>query len=126
MLNSKFFITSDGNLFDTSVKHWQFLPPLREKYSVACREINSVSDLKATIRRGSYTEYGSYPLYFITSDGVAVSFESVKQNFKSVVDSIKNQINDGWRVVGCDVNYEDDDLYCNHSGKKIASAYGGD
>jgi hypothetical protein len=126
MINQKFMVAGNGDLFDTSKANWHKLPPLREKYCYHFREINSVANLKATLRMGEFTDLGGYPLYLITSDGGSLSFESAKQNFKSIVDSIKNQINDGWRVVACDVNYENDELYCDHSGKKIESAYGGD
>lgn len=126
MINSKFMIASDGNLFNTLKPGWHKLPPLREKYCYHFREIKTVAQLKATLRAGKYTDLGGYPLYLITSDGGALSFESARKNFKSVVDSIKNNHNDGWRVVACDVNYENDDLYCDHSNQKIDSACGGE
>lgn len=126
MFNSKFMVNSDGNLFDTSKQNWFSLPPLRVNYCATRQSIGNVADLKATLRNGCFTDFGGYPLYFITSDGAALSFDSVKNNFRAVVDSIKNQVNDGWRVVGCDVNYEDTDLYCDHSNEKINSAYGGE
>ena len=79
--------------------------------------------LKTVLRSGAYSWPGCYPLYFITSDGAALSFDSVRANFRSVLWSIKKQVNDGWRVTGCDINYEDGELTCDHSGKRIESAY---
>lgn len=125
MFNSKLMVSSDGNLFDTSKQNWHLLPPLRVNYCATRQSIGSIADLKATLRNGAVTDFGGYPLYFITSDGGALSFDSVRKNFRAVIESIKNHINDGWRVVACDVNYEDDDLYCDHSSEKIDSAYGG-
>jgi hypothetical protein len=85
--------------------------------------ITNTTDLKNAIRSGAYTFPGCYPLFFITSDGAALSFDSVKANFRSVLWSIKNKVNDGWRVVGCDANWEDGELTCDHSGERIESAY---
>ena len=87
--------------------------------------IKTTSDLKNAIRSGAYTFPGCYPLFFITSDGAALSFDSVKKNLRSVLWSIKNEVNDGWRIIGCDANWEDGELTCEHSGERIESAYCG-
>ena len=96
---------------------------IRQNFSIHHRTIDSVADLKATLRAGEFAWPGGYPLYFITSDGGALSFESVRAELYQVIYSIRHQISDGWRVVACEVNYEDTDLYCDHSGKRIAYAY---
>ena len=83
----------------------------------------TTTDLKQALRAGKYTWPGCYPLYFITSDGAALSFEAVRGNLRSVLWSIKNQVNDGWRVVQADVNWEDGELYCDHTSERIESAY---
>jgi hypothetical protein len=88
--------------------------------------IKTTSDLKNAIRSGAYTFPGCYPLFFITSDGAALSFEAARANLRSIFDSMRNRINDGWRVVGYDVNWEDPALYCDHTGKRIESAYAED
>jgi hypothetical protein len=85
--------------------------------------INTVKDLKQALRK-PYAWPGGYPLYFITSDGAALSFKAVRENLRSVLWSIKNGVNDGWRVQAMDINYEDNELYCDHTGEKIESAYG--
>lgn len=79
--------------------------------------------LKVALRAGKYTWPGAYPCYFITDDGCALSFEVVRDNLRSVFDSIKTRCSDGWRVVAVDVNYEDGALYCEHTGERIESAY---
>lgn len=122
-LPSHLFISScDGALHDTRKPNWS-ATPLRTNYSRHHREINSVADLKATLRASAVTFPGCYPLYFVTSNGCALSFETVLKEFRLVADSIRTESNDGWRVIGCDVNYEDGELYCEHSGKKIEAAY---
>ena len=85
--------------------------------------INTVKDLKQALRNGPYTWPGGYPLYFITSDGAALSFKAVRENLRCVIWSIKNKVNDGWRVQAMAINYEDNELYCDHTGEKIESAY---
>lgn len=87
--------------------------------------IRSVADLKATLRAGPYAWPGRYPLYFLASDGAALSFESVRANFRETARAIWDRLpNDGWRVGACEINYEDTDLYCAHSGARIPAAYG--
>ena len=86
----------------------------------------TTKDLKKALRNGQYTFPGCYPCYFITSDGAALSFEAVRENFRSVLSAIKTPSDDGWRVVAVDVNYEDSSLYCDHAGKRIESAYAED
>lgn len=84
----------------------------------------TTTELKNEIRAGEYAWPGGYPKYFVTEDGQAMSFDSVKENYRLVLDSVKHGNNDGWRVVGVDINWEDEHLYCCDSGRKIESAYG--
>ena len=121
-LPSHLFLSSDGTLFDTRVPDWWAFP-LRRKYSYTHREINTVAELKATLRAGAYAWPGGYPMYFFTSDGAALSFEAVQAEFYQCAYSIRHGINDGWRVVGCEINYENADLVCDHTGKRIEAAY---
>jgi hypothetical protein len=79
--------------------------------------------LKTILRSGAYSWPGCYPLFFITSDGAALSFDSVRANFRAVIWSMRNKVNDGWWVVACEANWEDSSLYCDHSGERIESAY---
>ena len=121
MLNSKFMIGEcDGALYDTTKENWS-ANPLRENYARHYREINNTTQLKATLRAGEYTFPGLYRLAFITNDGVWISFNSVRDNLYCVVDSIRNDINDGWRVVGCDIMdyYDEEEIYCAHSSELL-------
>lgn len=70
-----------------------------------------------------YAWPGGYPRYFITSDGAALSFKAAEDNQTLIIDAIDNKSNDGWQVVGCDINWEDSSLYCDHTGERIESAY---
>jgi len=86
----------------------------------------TVNYFRELIDRGPYAWPGGYPLYFITVDGAALSFEAAEENMGDIEYSIRECIDDGWRVSGVDINWEDDSLYCDHTGKRIESAYGED
>lgn len=126
-LPSHLFVSStDGGLYDCRIANWSSLPPLRAPYVRHCRTIETVADFKATLRAGQSTDLGGYPLYFLCSDGESLSFEAARENARTIMDSIANRHSDGWRVVACDVNYEDSEMRCAHTGKRIPSAYGDD
>ena len=117
------FLGSNGDLYDTRNPKWAG-EPLRPRYSFTFQHISNVAQLKSTLRNGRFTSLGCYPLYFITSDGAALSFQSVLDNLPEIMSSIRDDSNDGWRVIACDVNWEDTDLTDDHSGELIESAYG--
>jgi hypothetical protein len=125
MQNHYFISETDGSLHDTRDPNWSS-NPLRPNYRRHHSRISSIADLKATLRAGPYAWPGGYPLYFITNDGAALSFDSARTEFSLIARSIEDNNNDGWRIVACDINYEDDSLYCDHTGDKIESAYGDD
>ena len=85
----------------------------------------TTAELKTVLRNGKYAWPGGYPIYFIASDGEALSFDTVKENYREVLYAMK-YFGDfsGWNVVGYDINWEDDYLTCAHTGDKIESAYG--
>jgi len=83
----------------------------------------TTKDLKQSLRSGPYAWPGGYPLYFITSDGAALSFQAVRDNLRAVLSAIKTRSDDGWRVVAVEVNWEDPLLFCDHTGERIESAY---
>jgi len=83
----------------------------------------TVNYFRELIENGPYAWPGGYPLYFVTSDGAALSFEAAENESALIEDSIANEINDGWRVVAAEINWEYSELYCDHTGKRIESAY---
>lgn len=86
-------------------------------------KIDTVEEFENALEKGPYEWPGGYPIYFIVDDGEALSFNAALENKDNIIDSIKTKTNDGWRVVGRDVNWEDNDLYCAHTGEKIECAY---
>lgn len=70
-----------------------------------------------------YAWPGGYPCVAITSDGAALCADCVKKELGNIVTSIAQNLRDGWKVEGIDINYEDPDLYCDHCNERIESAY---
>jgi hypothetical protein len=71
-----------------------------------------------------YAWPGGYPRYFITADGAALSYAAAENERRLIRRAIRTDDNTGgWRVIGCDINWEDADLYCDHTGARIESAY---
>lgn len=84
----------------------------------------TLRDVKAALRSGPYAWPGGYPLYFITSDGSALSFEAVRERFRDVVADMADCRRDAqWKLEAVEPNYEDADLRCDHTGARIPSAY---
>jgi len=122
-MNDHFFIADSGELFDTRIADWS-RNPLRANYRKHHRSIESVADFKACLRAGRSTDLGGYPLYFVTNDGGAISFESAQKDFGTLAYEIQHSM--GGRIIACDINYEDSDLVCSISDERIPSAYGED
>lgn len=120
-----FVSSTDGALYDTRDPNWSSKPPLRANYLRSHREIDSVADLKATLRAGETTDLGGYPLYFLASDCEALSFKAVRQELRNVMSALAQPafVFNNWCVIGVEINYEDNDLFCTHTGIQIKSAY---
>ena len=70
-----------------------------------------------------YAWPGGYPIYLVTTDGGALCPDCVKSEIRNIIDSCRREVDDGWRAYGADINYEDPNLYCDHCGNRIESAY---
>lgn len=114
------FVGCEGALYDTRRKEWSKEQPLRPNYRYHHREIRSVADLKACLRAGKHTWPGGYACYFVTSDGAVLSFEAVREELRNVMDSIRHNLRDGWKVVGMGCTADDDEPpVCDHTGMEI-------
>lgn len=120
-----YFHIFEGDLFDTRKENWH-LHPTRKNYFSQHSHISTLSDLKATLRAGPYTWPGRYPMFFYMSDNEAMCFKCAREEFKNIGYSINHKMNDGWEIVGCEINYEDVDLTCCNCYDPIESAYGED
>jgi hypothetical protein len=81
-------------------------------------------EIKARLRAGRYAWPGGYPLFFITADGGALSFATVRNEWRCIVRAhLYNDRRCGWFVEGADINWDDSDLTDDHTGERIQSAY---
>lgn len=78
--------------------------------------------IKQAIRE-EYAWPGGYPLYLICSDSSCLCVKCGKTEYRQIAHSIRHDIRDGWKVEVTDVNWEDEDLYCDHCGDAIECAY---
>lgn len=87
----------------------------------------SRKDLARDLREGPYTSLGGYPKFFVSRDGCTLSFKTVLEHAKlclRATGQAKPALEDlQWAIYGADINWEDPDLYCEHSGERIPSAY---
>lgn len=87
-------------------------------------KICNTHDFRHAIRSGPYAWPGGYPLYFVMADGEAVSFDAAKAERRQILEAmIRNERGDMWRPIAFEVNWEDADLMCAHTGMQIESAY---
>ena len=84
----------------------------------------TVKQFDEVLKNGPYAWPGGYPLFFLLSDGETLGFAAAADNAEEIRLAIANQDNSGWRVVACDINWEDDFMLCCHDGDPIPSAYG--
>lgn len=85
--------------------------------------INSVNDFRKTIRKGPFTWPGAYDIFGITSDGAALCFDCMEKERRSIVWSIGNKVNDGWKVEAIDATCNvEDTVCCDHCNKIIFDA----
>ncbi len=88
----------------------------------------TLAEIKTALRAGPYAWPGGYPVYFVTSDGAALSFDAVKQEWRNVVQAhlCPGYRRSGWFIAAYDINWEDPELYCDHTNQRIESAYAED
>ena len=70
-----------------------------------------------------YAWPGGYPLFLVTTDGAALCSDCVKAEVRQIVDACRTADDNGWRAHCGDINWEDSNLYCDHCGNRIESAY---
>lgn len=83
----------------------------------------TIDQIKSALDSGPLAWPGGYPIYFITSDGAALSFEAVQREWHNVENAVVNDIDDGWRVIGSEINWDDNSLFCENTGEPIPCAY---
>lgn len=85
--------------------------------------VNSISDFRKACRHGPFAWPGGYPMFWLMSDGEACAFEVAKTERRNMLEAIARKDNSGWRPIALEINYENADLVCAHTGARIPSAY---
>lgn len=57
----------------------------------------------------AYALPGGYPLFYLTSDGACLCPTCANAHIEDIDAAQRERLNDGWRVVAHDVNWEDND-----------------
>lgn len=76
-----------------------------------------------------YSSVGCYPLVYVFRDGGCICADCVNDNIEQIDNANREKpgrwhnSHGGWAVDAFDINYEDPDLYCDHCGERIQSAY---
>lgn len=79
-------------------------------------------EIKLAIRQ-RYAWPGGYPLFLLCDDGGCLCVDCGRKNWDLIARSIVNGDMDGWNVIAADINWEDDDLICDHCADDIDCAY---
>lgn len=61
---------------------------------------------------------GGYPVFYVTKDGGVLCPDCANRNLLLTLEGDAQ-----WRIVASEINYEDQDLTCDHCGKTIQAAY---
>ena len=110
------FYTFEGDCYRNDNKQL-----VRKDVAKHYRQIDSINKLKSSLRAGEYTFPGCYRLCFYTEDGSVLSFGSVLENLQEIFYSMRNDMKDGWSIVGMgSVEEIDEDVYCDHSGDLLS------
>jgi hypothetical protein len=87
----------------------------------------TISQFRAAMRSGPYAWPCGYPLFFVTEDGGILSFKAARECRREILSALdRGDSRSGWAVVAVDINYEDHELTCDHTGERIECAYGDD
>jgi len=90
-------------------------------------KIQTIQDFGRALKAGAWAWPGGYPIYFITDDGGTFSFATAWNERAVIARAIlDDDRGGGWRVVATDINWEDSELYDDHTGGRIESAYAED
>jgi hypothetical protein len=117
------FTGVESALYDTRQPDPFTHPPLRpaKAWQWHHREIKTGRDLRASLRAGDCTWPGCYPIAYACDDGGTLCPDCVRANLAGILDSIRTNTRDGWRVVGLDVPGIDHDspTTCDHCNAEI-------
>ena len=83
----------------------------------------TINRIKNAIRN-KFAWPGGYALFGICSDGALLCCDCMRENFRKIIRSVKNNVSDGWRVDALthsgEMEFDDDQCaHCNRELEKI-------
>lgn len=97
---------------------------IRKNYKFTFQTIENRHQLRATIRAGGTAWPGGYPIFLLFGDVEPCCFDCANREYARIARDMKDGSDSSFRIIGAEINYENDDLYCAHCNIKIESAYG--
>ena|SRR5258706_11927813 len=87
-------------------------------------EMLALSVIKDLLRNGQFAWPGGWPMFFLTCNGEPISFDAVYAERRQVfLAHLRGDHRDQFALCGYEVNWEDAELRCAHTNKRIESAY---
>jgi hypothetical protein len=81
--------------------------------------------MKALNRDNNYDAFawpGGYPIFYVTKDCGVLCPNCANENKLLTLTKQDHQ----WFIIGSDINWEDETMYCDNCNRHIVSAYGDD
>ena len=94
---SELMVSDMGDLINCD--NWTVV---REQYNYHHHNITTQRELASTIRAGGHVWPGGYEVFFITSGGGVICHDCTIAEYSNIVDSMRRDISDGWRIVGAE------------------------
>lgn len=85
-------------------------------------EIERLAGIKRALR-DKHAWPGGYPIFLVMRDGEAMSIDAARENWREICSAHFGDPNSTWLVEAPQINWEDGELFCAHSGARIESAY---
>lgn len=81
------------------------------------------AEVRHLINTDRFTSVGCYPLFSITADGGVLCPSCVKSERRLIEAALLEGGDRQWEVIGTDINWEDESLWCDHCNDQIECAY---
>lgn len=87
-------------------------------------DLNRREQHAAFVARERYVWPGGYRLNLLTADGGVLCADCVRANYRRILESARDNLNDGWLPEAHFVHWEGSPILCDHCGDPIESEYG--
>ena len=67
-----------------------------------------------------------YPHYYVAKDCGVICPCCLKENLELISESMADGWDNQWIVIACEINYEDNGLYCDNCSEQVEAAYNDD